>query len=414
MSSAIAAETSAGRQELPPHALQEAERRRDPSEEPAARRGRHDGRASRPRGAGPTRRRSPPTTPQCGAPSSKAGGRTSRLVPSIVTEPSAERRTSMVPSGIDGSRPAIAWRAVRGRATASVSRGLFRSANPIRKYDRTIVTPTATTIVDPSLARIVGSRSSGAAHVRLPEGVPHAVHGADESRLQAVLAELAADPGDVRIDHPSARVVAVAPHAVHQLVPAHHHAGVAGEREQDLELQRGEPDLVAVHGTRRRFGSISSPWPPSGPSDVPLVHPVHPAQDRLHAGGELAEAERLREVVVGADREPGDLVGLLGLGGEHQDRRPGHALDLLADLEPVHPRQHQVQDHEVGTMLGVEPDRPGSVARDEDREPLALEPGAHGLGDGFLVVDDEHGMVGHVGNRTRGVSRGILQGVENV
>src|SRR6185437_3646540 len=56
----------------------------------------------------------------------------------------------------------------------------------------------------------------------------------------------------------------------------------------------------------------------------------------LLAHGQLPKAEWLRQVVVGADRAPGDLVRLLGPGSQHQHRGPAIALDLLADLEAVH------------------------------------------------------------------------------
>ena len=44
------------------------------------------------------------------------------------------------------------------------------------------------------------------------------------------------------------------------------------------------------------------------------------AEDRLHARDELAGRERLRQIVVGADLEADDAVGLLVAGGQHQDR----------------------------------------------------------------------------------------------
>ena len=68
----------------------------------------------------------------------------------------------------------------------------------------------------------------------------------DEARIVAVLAELPADPCDVRIDHTAAGVIAVAPDPIHQLISAQDHTGLAGEREQDLELERGERDLLPV------------------------------------------------------------------------------------------------------------------------------------------------------------------------
>ena len=128
---------------------------------------------------------------------------------------------------------------------------------------------------------------------------------------------------------------------------------------------------------------------------------VHAAQDRFHPDGQLAQAERLREVVVGADGEPGHLVGLLGPGGQHQDGRPAVALDLLADLEPVHPRQHQVQDDQIGMVLGVRRDRLGAVGGGDDAVSLGLEPGPHRFRDRLLVVDDEDRLLAHAPHRTR-------------
>ena len=54
------------------------------------------------------------------------------------------------------------------------------------------MTPTAKMIVDPSLARMVGSaRAAAIAHDVFLERVADAVDGADEPRLVPVLAELA-------------------------------------------------------------------------------------------------------------------------------------------------------------------------------------------------------------------------------
>ena len=83
-----------------------------------------------------------------------------------------------------------------------------------------MVMATASTIVRSELAPGSSAASRAAASLmgRSLEGVPDAVDGADEPRLVAVLAELAADPGDVGVHHPATRVVAVAPDPIHQLV----------------------------------------------------------------------------------------------------------------------------------------------------------------------------------------------------
>src|SRR4030095_1900249 len=120
-------------------------------------------------------------------------------------------------------------------------------------------------MTDPSFDRIVGSRCrSVTAGSLVPERVADAVHRADEPRLGAVLAQLPADARNVRIDDPSTRVVAIPPDAIHQLLAAEDDAGLAGEREQDLELERGELHFLAVHA-HLAFGGIDREPPLADP-----------------------------------------------------------------------------------------------------------------------------------------------------
>src|SRR5437016_3855862 len=110
--------------------------------------------------------------------------------------------------------------------------------------------------------------------------------------------------------HPTARIVSIAPDPVHQLVPRKDDTGVAREGMQDLELQRGQPDLDPVDRDPPARGIEHEP----GVFDRAVVlvrpHALQSPQDGLYARGELAEAERLRQVVVRPDGEPRDLVGL--------------------------------------------------------------------------------------------------------
>ena len=123
--------------------------------------------------------------------------------------------------------------------------------------------------------------------------------------------------------------------------------------------------------------------------------PLHPTKDGPHPHHQLAKAERLRQVVIGSYGEAGHLVRLLGTGREHQHGDPPVPLDLPADLQSVHPREHEVEDHEVGMNLLAQPDGLGTVAGHHDLEALALEPGSHRLRDGLLVVDHQDGLLGH-------------------
>ena len=84
--------------------------------------------------------------------------------------------------------------------------------------------------------------------------------------------------------------------------------------------------------------------------------------------------ERLGDVVVGADLQPDDLVDLAVLGGQHDDRHVGALPQLPAHLDAGQPRQHQVEQHEVGAVaveLGRAPS--GPVAADGDLEALLAQ-----------------------------------------
>ena len=113
------------------------------------------------------------------------------------------------------------------------------------------------------------------------------------------------------------------------------------------------------------------------------------AEDRLDPRGELARRERLRDVVVGAELEADDPVGLLVAGGQH-DHRHGRALaHLAADVEPVHPGQADVE-HDDADRVARQLDERVLAARDpDDRVAVALEVGAHEPGDRVVVLDEE-------------------------
>ena len=125
---------------------------------------------------------------------------------------------------------------------------------------------------------------------------------------------------------------------------------------------------------------------------VVVVRPRHPGapQRRLHARAELAHRERLGDVVVRAELEPEDLVDLLGLRGEHDDRhRLALGAQAPADLEAVHPRQHHVEHDEIEDLLVEARERLAAVGRLDHLVAVPLQrEGEKGL-DRLLVVDEQ-------------------------
>ena len=151
----------------------------------------------------------------------------------------------------------------------------------------------------------------------------------------------------------------------------HQLAGVLDEIRQQPELGRRQPDLVAAQ-PRPMVVEIDH--------EVAMLEPARPlgrgrgrsAQGGLDPGQQLREAQRLGDVVVGAQLQAADLVGLGAAGRDHEDRHPAELADPLDDLPAVEPGQRDVEDDEVG-MLVVEPAQ--GVVAGRARRPAGSRPG---------------------------------------
>jgi hypothetical protein len=116
-----------------------------------------------------------------------------------------------------------------------------------------------------------------------------------------------------------------------------------------------------------------------------------PAVERSETEDELSELEGLREVVVGADLEPGDLVVETVGSGEHEDRHAVAGGDYaLGNLVAGRSRNVSVED---GDVVGVEAQElEGAVAVTRDVGCDRFQ--AQAIADGFchigLVLNDQH------------------------
>src|SRR5690606_13469325 len=79
--------------------------------------------------------------------------------------------------------------------------------------------------------------------------------------------------------------------------------------------------------------------------------------------------------------------------GEHHDRRGRGLSQPPAHLVTVDDGQHQVEHHEVGLLRLGQPQRLGAVACPFDLVAALLQIPGDDLGDGLVVVDDEHQAV---------------------
>ncbi len=122
----------------------------------------------------------------------------------------------------------------------------------------------------------------------------------------------------------------------------------------------------------RRAGSTVSPFTATGRASSPMpaaeTRGTRAAQQRADARDELAHAERLGQIVVGAAFEAEHFVGLLAARGQHEYRHVavgGVAADGAADGDAVEPREHQIEDHQI-ERLGAREAQPLVAIADRD------------------------------------------------
>ncbi len=115
------------------------------------------------------------------------------------------------------------------------------------------------------------------------------------------------------------------------------------------------------------------------------------AGERADAQDEFGEVEGLRQVIVGAEREPGDTVCGGAGGGEHKDHcRVCRGGDHLAERVAMDSGEIAIEyDHVVGVQVEL---GGGFVAvvGDIDRDALVTEPLGDAVGKARHVLDHEH------------------------
>ena len=119
---------------------------------------------------------------------------------------------------------------------------------------------------------------------------------------------------------------------------------------QDVELGGGEVDapLAALDAPTLEVDDqvlVADDPAALGVGEVAVGAP----QEGLDAAHQLAQAERLGQVVVGAELQADDLVDLVVARGEQEDRRLGAVGAQAAQhLEAVDARQADIEDDQVG------------------------------------------------------------------
>jgi hypothetical protein len=123
-----------------------------------------------------------------------------------------------------------------------------------------------------------------------------------------------------------------------------------------------------------------------------VVRPIHAAQQHADAGDEFAHAERLRQVVIGADAESDQHVGLVAARRQHQHGRRPHCLYPPTYLQTIEPRQHDVEHHQVRFGGRGRRDRRRSVDGGFYEKVLGAQASRDCGQDGRFVVDHQDSL----------------------
>lgn len=118
-----------------------------------------------------------------------------------------------------------------------------------------------------------------------------------------------------------------------------------------------------------------------------LRRPLGPPCHRPYSCHQLPYAERLRQIVVGAQFQAQHPVGLLSARAEDEDGNVGDLSDAPADVDAVHVRQSQVEQDDIAVRTSQAVGAGGHVI---DRQPEVSEPLGERFGDRLVVLDEQH------------------------
>jgi hypothetical protein len=178
-------------------------------------------------------------------------------------------------------------------------------------------------------------------------------------------------------------------HVLDDLAPRHHGAGPGGQQPQQAHLGGRQVGALAAPGARALSAEV----------DLVAREPQHvaarggrlvPPEEHADAQQELAQVERLRQVVVGGVLEAADAVLVAAERGEHQHRGvvapPAHRAE---HGQAVGAGQHDVEDHRVDAAALQARERLVAPLHELRAVALEAEIVADHLAERSLVLDDQ-------------------------
>ncbi len=231
------------------------------------------------------------------------------------------------------------------------------------------------------------------------EAIADAADGDDE-----LVADLLADMAEVDVYDAGFAEVFAAPDLFEQLLAGEDAAAIFGEGAQEVEFEGGEVYGDIVHGDEARARvDADVAEGEGGRLEASAAARLDAAEGGFDAGSEFARGEGFGDVVICADGEADDLVGLFGARSEEDDVDVGFAAEVGEEFDAVHAWEHDVEDDEVGLEGAGRFEPRCAIGGGEDLVAFGLEVGLDEFDDaGFVVYDEDFGF----GHRIRIAARG--------
>jgi hypothetical protein len=216
-------------------------------------------------------------------------------------------------------------------------------------------------------------------------GVAHRAH----QRALGVELDFLAQLGDVHVDHVGLRVEVVVPDRFEQHRACHHLVGVPHQVLEQLELARLQVDGAAGarHAPRQQVHAQIAHLEYA----LAGVPALAAAGERIDPRQQLAEGERLGEVVVAAGAQTLDaLVDRIERGEDQDGRAAARLAQRLDDAESVDvSRQHTIHDDDIVGLAGREKQAVPPVGGVLDRVTGLPQPVGDEARHALVVLDDQ-------------------------
>lgn len=222
------------------------------------------------------------------------------------------------------------------------------------------------------------------------EQIALAAHRLDQPGVIRVIADLRADTRNAHIDGAVLAVVFDAAQLGEDFFTGEDAPGVGREQPEQIELGAGQLDLVFAQPSLAQ-GAVDHQRAELQALGAGRHLRLSAPQQGADARQQQPRPHRLADVIVGAGFQPQHLIEIIGPRGEHEDRPIVAVAHPSADRQAVFAGQHQIEHHQVRTLLDDALDRTGAVRLDRHLEAaIAVQILLRQLGQSPIVLDDEN------------------------